>query len=143
MAGVLAEDPDQARLLSVLELERRWVELVGEVAAGRCWPAGFRKGCLTVAADSPTWAQELDFLKADLLARITALLGPGLVTELKFKTGRPKGRRPGPARPARIAPPPPPPPSPELRARLEAELARLKDPELRATLLRLRLKAGR
>jgi len=136
-----------AGLMTILGLGSAWPEVVGELAAAHSRPAAFRKGLLTVATDSPAWAQELDFLKVEIQERLDRLLGPGVVAELRFKAGRGQdkiSRTPkseagtGPAEAA-----PAPEPDPELKAGLEEELSRIKDPDLRETILRLRLKAGR
>ena len=69
IAAILGHDPTPA--LAVLELSRLWPQVVGPVvaplAAERCRPVAFRQGLLTVAADSPAWAQELDLRQVEIL----------------------------------------------------------------------------
>ena len=135
-----------ARVMAVLSLHRIWPEIVGELAATNCFPGGFRQGCLTVTARTSAWAQEMSLLSPEIQKKLDAALGEGVVTELRFKTGRlPAASRRRPAR-RKTAPAPEPAPKPEpdplLKARLEQELARIKDPELREVLLRVRLAAG-
>ncbi|MBW1713863.1 MAG: DUF721 domain-containing protein [Deltaproteobacteria bacterium] len=146
IAAILGHDPTPA--LAVLELSRLWPQVVGPVvaplAAERCRPVAFRQGLLTVAADSPAWAQELDLRQVEIQARLDEILGPGLVTGLRFKTAsaRRRPQKPKPTQPPAPALAPPP-PDPALKARLEEELSGIDDPELKETLFRLRLKAAR
>jgi predicted nucleic acid-binding Zn ribbon protein len=68
----------------------RWAELVGDGVAERARPQAFRGTTLVVAVDDPTWASQLRWLEADLVGRIAAELGPGVVTALEFVV-RPAG----------------------------------------------------
>ncbi len=152
ISGIMAEEaqrPEEsagAKVMAVLNLHRIWPEVVGKTAAVHCRPAGYRKGCLTVASESPAWTQEMSLLIPQIQERLDKALGRGVITELRFKTAklpRPKekyhsrGKASSPAgkEPSR-------PPDPQLTARLERELAKIKDPELRAVLMRVRLAAG-
>ena len=60
----------------------RWAELVGEGVAARAVPRVLRGTVLVVAVDDPSWATQLRWLEADLVARICAELGAGVVTGL-------------------------------------------------------------
>ena len=139
------EESQTAKIMAVLDLHRIWPKMVGKLAADHCRPAGFRKGCLVIMAESPAWTQEMSFLGAEIQEKLDRELGKGVITELRFKTGKVPGRKKAPAR-KRPAPPvrkkPKAPPDPLLKARLERELAIIKDPELRKVLLRVRLAAG-
>lgn len=129
--------------LSVLRLTEAWPDVVGPAAAGHCRPASFAKGRLVVSADSSAWANELDFLAAEIMPRLEALLGVGVVREIKFKTA---SRRRGLKAPLRAEEPIRPPtrePAPGETARIRAETEAIKDPELRDQILKLRLKAAR
>ena len=88
--------------LSVLRLTEAWPDIVGPAAAGHCRPASFAKGRLVVSADSSAWANELDFLAAEIMPRLEALLGIGVVREIKFKTA---SRRRGLQAPSRAEEP--------------------------------------
>ena len=61
-----------------------WTELVGEGVGARTRPRSLRGTTLVVAVDDPTWATQLRWLEADLVARIAAELGPGVVTALEL-----------------------------------------------------------
>ena len=62
----------------------RWTELVGEGVGARTRPRSLRGTTLVVAVDDPSWATQLRWLEADLVARITTELGPGVVTGLQL-----------------------------------------------------------
>jgi predicted nucleic acid-binding Zn ribbon protein len=67
-----------------------WAEAAGSGLAAVAEPVSERDGVLTVACESAIWAQELELLSSDLLARLNTALGdsgdPGL-TRLRFVVG--------------------------------------------------------
>jgi hypothetical protein len=98
----------------------RWEELVGTDIAAHARPSSVRAGVLRVRADSPAWAQELQYLQEEIRARVNAGLGHQVVGEVRVYTGRPDPGRGGRAEPSprspkapRGAPANPPPASPE------------------------------
>jgi predicted nucleic acid-binding Zn ribbon protein len=152
ITGIMAEEaarPEEsaaAKVMAVLSLQQIWPEIVGELAGAHCRPAGFKKGSLVIASESPAWTQELSLLGPQIQERLDSALGKGVITELRFKTAKLpalKKRLAQPKKPAPLRKKPAPPPDPVLKARLEAELAVIKDPELRKVLMRVRLAAGR
>ena len=62
----------------------RWSSLVGEQSAEHAEPTLLRDGVLSVAADSTAWATQLRMVQAQLLAKIAAAVGDGVVTSLKI-----------------------------------------------------------
>lgn len=129
-----------------------WTEIVGERVAARAWPDGLRDGVLWVRAANSAWMHELSFLREPITERANALVGPPpLVREVRFHLGRPRdeddrddvvaalSRR---LRPSRKSTPARPAPSPEALARIDAETARVEDPELRDAIRTLRRKLG-
>lgn len=62
----------------------RWAELVGAEVAEHATPTALRDGELTVQADSTAWATQLRLLQRTLLARLSAGLGPGVVTKMRI-----------------------------------------------------------
>lgn len=62
----------------------RWPALVGRQIADHATPTGLRDGVLTVAAESTAWATQLRMVQAQLLAKIAAAVGDGVVTALKI-----------------------------------------------------------
>ncbi len=107
---------------------RAWPQVAGQVVGAHTRPEVLREGRLIVATDSPAWAQELHLRRPELLAKLEAVLGPGVVTELHFRSGF-RARR------ASETPAEPLPAEVPLSARQEQEVtrasARIEDPELR------------
>jgi predicted nucleic acid-binding Zn ribbon protein len=70
-----------------------WPQAVGAAIAAEAEPVGERGGTLTVSCRSAAWAQELQLLSQDLLARVNESLGgPGTtaLVELRVRiAGRP------------------------------------------------------
>jgi predicted nucleic acid-binding Zn ribbon protein len=79
----LSADRGWAPRLSGAAVFGRWAELVGEEIAGHCAPVSLRDGELVVQAESTAWATQLRLLGRQLLSRIAAGVGPGVVTRLK------------------------------------------------------------
>lgn len=61
-----------------------WSDLVGAGVGARTRPTSLRGTTLVVAVDDPSWATQLRWLEADLVARIATELGAGVVTALKL-----------------------------------------------------------
>jgi predicted nucleic acid-binding Zn ribbon protein len=68
--------------LSVGGVVGRWPEVVGADVSEHCTPETFEDGLLVVRADSTTWAANLRLLTPQLLARLEAEVGPGVVREV-------------------------------------------------------------
>jgi hypothetical protein len=118
-----------ARRLPAPGLLAAWRRAAGQALARRALPVALETdGVLVVAVSGAAWRQEISLAGPQLCQR---LQDEGFaVTRLKLVNA-----------PARPAPPPPPPPLPGLSADEEAEidasLAGVKDPELRAALASL------
>ncbi len=61
-----------------------WPAIVGEQIAGHAAPTVLRDGVLAVTAESTAWATQLRMVQAQLLAKIAAAVGDGVVTSLKI-----------------------------------------------------------
>lgn len=61
-----------------------WPMVVGEQIAEHATPTSLREGVLHVAAESTAWATQLRMIQAQLLAKIAAAVGDGVVTTLKI-----------------------------------------------------------
>lgn len=61
-----------------------WSTAVGEQIAEHATPTALRDGVLSVAAESTAWATQLRMVQAQLLAKIAAHVGDGVVTALKI-----------------------------------------------------------
>jgi predicted nucleic acid-binding Zn ribbon protein len=98
-SGPRADDRDPqplGRLASRLATERgwsdrlaagrvfgKWAALVGADVAEHSVPTQLRDGVLTVQADSTAWATQLRLLQRQLLIKIAAGVGDGVVKKLK------------------------------------------------------------
>lgn len=106
-----------------------WRDAVGPRIADRTRVGSLVRGALTIYAASSTWANELTFLTTDILARLRAA-GVDVHT-LKFRL-KDLGAPPGPRTAASRAPQAP--VKAPLPPALEARLAQVDDPELRAAI---------
>jgi predicted nucleic acid-binding Zn ribbon protein len=62
----------------------QWSAVVGQQIADHATPMGLSDGVLSVAAESTAWATQLRMVQAQLLAKIAAAVGNGVVTSLKI-----------------------------------------------------------
>jgi predicted nucleic acid-binding Zn ribbon protein len=62
----------------------RWPAVVGEQIAVHAAPTSLNEGVLTVSAESTAWATQLRMVQAQLLAKIAAAVGDGVVTSLRI-----------------------------------------------------------
>jgi predicted nucleic acid-binding Zn ribbon protein len=62
----------------------RWRAVVGEQIAAHAEPTALHDGVLTVSAESTAWATQLRMVQAQILAKIAAAVGDGVVTSLKI-----------------------------------------------------------
>lgn len=84
-----------------------WPQMVGRVVAAHSEAEDVRDGVLLVATDTAAWSQELQMRHEELLALVARQVGPGVIRQIHFRSGRrrrrgvsPAGRR-GP-RPAEV-----------------------------------------
>jgi predicted nucleic acid-binding Zn ribbon protein len=61
-----------------------WPSVVGHQIADHATPTALNDGVLSVAAESTAWATQLRMIKAQILAKIAAAVGNGIVTSLKI-----------------------------------------------------------
>lgn len=62
-----------------------WAEAVGERVASVAEPVSERAGSLTVRCSDPVWAQELELMQEQLLARLRERLGERAPRSLRFR----------------------------------------------------------
>ena len=62
----------------------RWRAVVGDQIADHANPTSLNEGVLTVSAESTAWATQLRMVQSQLLAKIAAAVGDGVVTSLKI-----------------------------------------------------------
>ena len=123
--------PDAGALADVV---RVWPEAVGDAIARAAWPQRIgRDGTLLVAATSSSWAFELGLLAEEILAKLSAAVGEGSPTAIKFSPG-PVPSPPAPVGgTAAVMPPHVDDATRELAVELTREMT---DEELRATIAR-------
>jgi predicted nucleic acid-binding Zn ribbon protein len=66
-------------------VQRIWEQVVGAGVAEQATPVGLREGVLTVACRASVWAQELELMGPELVARLNAELGSADVLRLRCK----------------------------------------------------------
>ena len=85
--------PDVAPATLLAQVQAAWREAAGERMAAAATPVSERDGVVTVTCESGVWAQELDLLGPELLARLETALGARSVTKLRFVAGSAPNRR--------------------------------------------------
>src|SRR5215472_13178499 len=116
---------DREGAFGIVRLVKVWPQIVGETIARRTEVMSLKFHTAVVKVSSAMWIQELNLMRAQILARIVERLGDDSVRELRFVQGRLSRRG-----------------HPRLRSvpratRHSIELPKLKDPELRAAFERL------
>jgi predicted nucleic acid-binding Zn ribbon protein len=71
--GLLADRLAPATVLA--EVQRVWPDAVGPTIAREAEPTAEREGVLTVSCAAAVWAQELDLMGPEIVARINTALG--------------------------------------------------------------------
>ncbi len=114
-----------------------WREAAGPRIAARARAERMQGATMVLRVQSAAWANELGFLKRDLLARLRATAGAEWVEDLRFSIGPLDGapswdddQAPAPAPPAPELPP-------VADGEVAAALRQVDDPELRAALAEL------
>lgn len=62
----------------------RWAAVVGEGIAAHAAPTSLNDGVLTISAESTAWATQLRMVQAQVLAKIAAAVGDGVVKSLRI-----------------------------------------------------------
>jgi predicted nucleic acid-binding Zn ribbon protein len=87
ISGLLSRLGGQGRALEYRVFDA-YARAAGEVLASRTTPDSFREGTLFVRTGSSALAHELILLRVELLARMQAILGPGVVKEIRTRVGQ-------------------------------------------------------
>lgn len=74
------------RLEGVAVIER-WPEVVGEQLADRCEPVRLVGDVLVIRAESSVWATQITYLAGTIVGRVSDVLGPGLVSDVRVVVG--------------------------------------------------------
>src|SRR5919206_267664 len=91
LALLLAERLAPHTLLAAVQ--RAWPDAVGDGVAAQAEPTAERDGVVTVTCSSAVWAQELDLMAPDLVARLNTALGAESVRALRCRATPPRGWR--------------------------------------------------
>jgi len=79
--GELADELAPATLLA--QVQRVWPATVGEAIAAEAQPTAERGGVVTVSCSASVWAQELDLMAPQIIARLNSGLADGQVQRLR------------------------------------------------------------
>lgn len=85
IAARLAAERGWSERLATGHVFGRWARIVGAEVAEHATPVALNDGVLTVQADSTAWATQLRLLQRQLIAKIAAGVGTGVVTKLKVQ----------------------------------------------------------
>jgi predicted nucleic acid-binding Zn ribbon protein len=83
LAGSLAKGRGWSEKIGEGTVFGRWPHVVGEDIAAHATPTALRDGVLNVTAESTAWATQLRMLQGQILAKISAAVGPGIVKSLR------------------------------------------------------------
>jgi len=84
LAELTAELAPATTLARVQEI---WEAAAGPAIATVSRPVAERAGVLVVSCEAAVWAQELELMGGELIARVNARLGSDAITRLRCRTG--------------------------------------------------------
>jgi predicted nucleic acid-binding Zn ribbon protein len=79
--------PALAPASTLARVQEVWERVTGPAIAASARPTGERDGVLTVTCEAAVWAQELDLMAAELIARLNGALAGAQLRELRCRTG--------------------------------------------------------
>jgi predicted nucleic acid-binding Zn ribbon protein len=91
----LIEERGWAQAAATGSVFGRWAQIVGPELAAHTTPDGLADGELTISADSTAWATQVRLLAAQLVRRLNAELGDGVVRRVRVRGPAAAPRRPG------------------------------------------------
>jgi len=71
---------------TLARVQEVWDAAAGPAVAAASRPSAERDGVLTVVCEAAVWAQELDLMAAEIVARVNAELGAAAIRELRCRT---------------------------------------------------------
>jgi hypothetical protein len=120
--------------LKTEQLSVLWPRIVGPSVAKVAFPAQFRNGTLFIDVADSVWMQELKFQEGELIGRLNDALREPLVRRLFLQLARTPLPDSTSECESTVATPGPTPLDPQQELALTQEVARVRDPELRAIL---------
>lgn len=82
-AAMIGDELGLADPRSFSRLSAAWAELAGDAIARHSRVRSVRNAVLDVVVDGPAWATQLRYLEADLVERVSRLVGPGVVATVR------------------------------------------------------------
>jgi predicted nucleic acid-binding Zn ribbon protein len=82
----LLESAGLAEAAALCKVHAVWEQIAGATVSRHASPLQVRGAVLTVAVDAPTWAHELQYHKAELIARVKERAGLDL-TDIRTRIG--------------------------------------------------------
>lgn len=84
LAGRIAEDRGWQPKIGEGTLFGMWEQIVGPDIAAHAKPTSLQDNVLHVQAESTAWATQLRYMQSQLIAKIAAAIGHGMVTSLRI-----------------------------------------------------------
>ena len=81
LASLLRQKKWRAGLIFA-RIQKEWPQIVTPEVAAHAKPEHFSRGRLDIVCDHDVWRAELQFLKPELLARLTEAFGEGIVKDI-------------------------------------------------------------
>jgi len=67
-----------------------WGATVGKRIAAKASPKALVRGSLIIEVEDTVWQKQLFHLRFDILAKLTSVIGSGIVTNLEFRIATPR-----------------------------------------------------
>jgi len=83
----LFDNPDWQSQLEVALPLLRWPDMMGPKIAEQSEPESLKNGVLTVRVENPAWLHHLNFLREELLQRLSKQLPSVKIKEIRFRQG--------------------------------------------------------
>ncbi|MEE2057909.1 DUF721 family protein [Rhodococcus artemisiae] len=84
LTGAIAKQRGWSAHVSEGTVLGSWARVVGEDIASHAQPTTLRDGILHVSAESTAWATQLRMIQSQILAKVAASVGHGVVKELRI-----------------------------------------------------------
>lgn len=84
LTGRLADDRGWKSKIGEGTVFGLWGQIVGPDIAAHAVPTALNEGILQVQAESTAWATQLRYVQAQIIAKIAAAVGDGVVTSLRI-----------------------------------------------------------
>jgi len=90
-AGKILAKIKNSDTISPEELARAaWLATVGKRIAAKATPKALVRGSLVIEVEDAIWQKQLFHLRYDILAKLTSVIGGGIVTGLEFRIATPR-----------------------------------------------------